>query len=82
MFSTVGEEETFAYWITELNQYESLDQWGAQEILQSVLEATEDMGACWGVMNYELLRWVWDQFHSYQNPAVAGSSANTSLITM
>ena len=43
MFSTVGEEETFAYWIAELNHYESLDQWGAQEILQAVLEATEDV---------------------------------------
>jgi len=43
MVSVIGEKEALAYWTKELNGYGSLNQWGAQEILRAVLEATENV---------------------------------------
>lgn len=43
MVSVIGEKEALAYWTKELNRYGSLNQWGAQEIVRAVLEATEDI---------------------------------------
>lgn len=45
MSSVIGEKEALVYWTKELNHYNSLDQLGAQGIVRTVLEVTEDVQA-------------------------------------
>jgi hypothetical protein len=39
----MGKKKTYDYYGNDLNEYESLTQWGARDILRSVLEVTEDV---------------------------------------
>jgi hypothetical protein len=39
----MGKKKTYDYYGKDLNEYESLTQWGARDILRTVLEVTEDV---------------------------------------
>jgi hypothetical protein len=45
MLRLSGKEMTYNYYATQLNDFEKLTQWGPQELMRTVLEATKDIHA-------------------------------------